>query len=274
MGLAAGMAVATLIGLWIKDEMNYNKSFDHYDKLGQMQMYQTFNNNRGPQSAIPLPLGKELKNFTDFKEVAMSSWNFEHIVAVDENKFTKNGMYVEPNFTKMFSLDMVKGSQNGLTDVNVIMLSETLAKSLFGSSDPIGKIVKIDNKADLSVTGVFKDFPYNSAFDEVSLLVPWSYYLAEQEWVRNSADLWDNNSWQCFVQLGDKATLDQTNGKIKDVILNKIPKEMSTLQPELFIHPMSKWRWHYHICMVVRNHRAFCIIAGLYQFYESEYRQK
>ena len=242
MGLAAGMAVATLIGLWIKDEMNYNKSFDHYDKLGQMQMYQTFNNNRGPQSAIPLPLGKELKNFTDFKEVAMSSWNFEHIVAVDENKFTKNGMYVEPNFTKMFSLDMVKGSQNGLTDVNVIMLSETLAKSLFGSSDPIGKIVKIDNKADLSVTGVFKDFPYNSAFDEVSLLVPWSYYLAEQEWVRNSADLWDNNSWQCFVQLGDKATLDQTNGKIKDVILNKIPKEMSTLQPELFIHPMSKWR--------------------------------
>ncbi|MBP6445275.1 MAG: ABC transporter permease [Saprospiraceae bacterium] len=242
MGLAAGMAVATLIGLWIKDEMNYNKSFDHYDKLGQMQMYQTFNNNRGPQSAIPLPLGKELKNFTDFKEVAMSSWNFEHIVAVDENKFTKNGMYVEPNFTKMFSLNMVKGSQNGLTDVNVIMLSETLAKSLFGSSDPIGKIVKIDNKADLSVTGVFKDFPYNSAFDEVSLLVPWSYYLAEQEWVRNSADLWDNNSWQCFVQLGDKATLDQTNGKIKDVILNKIPKEMSTLQPKLFIHPMSKWR--------------------------------
>jgi putative ABC transport system permease protein len=242
MGLAAGMSVATLIGLWIMDEMNYNKSFDNYDKLGQMHMYQTFNNIRGPQTAIPLPLGKELKNYTDFKEVAMSSWNFEHIVAVDENKFTKNGMFVESNFTKMFSLDMAKGSQNGLTDVNVIMLSETLAKSLFGSSDPIGKIVKIDNKADLSVTGVFKDFPYNSAFDEVSFLVPWSYYLAEQDWVRNSANLWDNNSWQCFVQLGDKASLDHTNGKIKDIILNKIPKEMSTLQPELFIHPISKWR--------------------------------
>jgi putative ABC transport system permease protein len=242
MGLAVGMAVATLIGLWIMDEMNYNKSFDHYDKLGQMQMYQTFNNKRGPQTAIPLPLGKELKNYTDFKDVAMSSWNFEHIVAVDENKFTKSGMFVEPNFTKMFSLDMIKGSQNGLTDVNVIMLSETLAKSLFGSSDPIGKIVKIDNKADLSVTGVFKDFPYNSAFDEVSLLIPWSYYLAEEEWVRNSSDIWDNNSWQCFVQLSDKASLDQANGKIKDIILDKIPKEMSTLNPELFIHPMSKWR--------------------------------
>ncbi|MFZ1559265.1 MAG: ABC transporter permease, partial [Saprospiraceae bacterium] len=242
MGLAAGMAVATLIGLWIMDEMNYNKSFDHYPKLGQMQMYQTFNNVRGPQTAIPLPLGKELKNYSDFDEVAMASWNFEHIVAVDDNKLTRSGMYVEPNFTKMFSLNMIKGSQNGLTDVNVIMLSETLAKSLFGSSDPIGKIVKLDNKTDLSVTGVFKDFPYNSEFDEVSLFVPWNYYLAEEEWVRNSSDIWDNNSWQCFVQMGEKADMDLTNGKIKDIILDKIPKEMSTLKPELFIHPMSKWR--------------------------------
>jgi hypothetical protein len=62
-------------------------------------MYQIFNNKRGPQTAIPLPLGKELKNYTDFKEVAVSSWNFEHIVAVDENKFTKSGMLVELNFT-------------------------------------------------------------------------------------------------------------------------------------------------------------------------------
>jgi len=241
-GLASGMAIATLIGLWIMDEMNYNKSFDHYSKIGQMQIYQTFNNIRGPQTAIPFPLGKELKNYSDFKEVAMTSWNFEHIVAVDDNKFTRNGMYVEPNFTKMFSLEMVKGTQNGLTDVNVILLSETLAKSLFGSADPLGKIVKFDNKADLSVTGVFKDFQNNSDFDEVSFLVPWSYYLADQEWIKNSMNLWDNNSWQCFVQMDEKADIDLTNDKIKDIILNKIPKEMSTLQPELFIHPMSRWR--------------------------------
>ena len=241
-GLASGMAIATLIGLWIMDEMNYNKSFDHYSKIGQMQIYQTFNNIRGPQTAIPFPLGKELKNYSDFKEVAMASWNFEHIVAVDNNKFTRNGMYVEPNFTKIFSLEMVKGTQNGLTDVNVIMLSETLAKSLFGSVEPLGKIVKFDNKADLSVTGVFKDFQNNSDFDEVSFLVPWSYYLADQEWIKNSVNLWDNNSWQCFVQMDEKADIDLTNDKIKDIILHKIPNEMTTLQPELFIHPMNRWR--------------------------------
>ncbi len=242
MGLAIGIAVATLIGLWINDELNFNKSFSNYPKLGQMRMYQTFNGIRGPQTAIPLPLGKELKNYTDFKEVAMASWNFEHIVASGENKFTKKGMYVEPNFTKMFSLEMVKGTQNGLTDINVIMLSESLSKSLFGETDPIGKIIKLDNKTDLSVTGVFKDFPKNSEYNEVTLFLSWGYYLIDQEWVNVSADLWDNNSWQCFVELGEGAGFEQSSIKVKDIVLNKIPKDMNTLQPELFVYPMSKWR--------------------------------
>lgn len=244
MGLAAGMAVATLIGLWIYDEMNYNKSFANYEKIGQVQMYQTFNDVRGPQSAIPLPLGKELKKYDDFSEISMASWNFEHIVAVGDNKFAKNGMYVEPNFTKMLSLQMSYGTQNGLSDVNVIMLSETLAKSLFGNSDPIGKIVKFDNNSDLSVTGVFKDFPHNSEFKDVSMFVPWSYYVASQEWIKRSEQLWDNNSWQCYVQLSEKTDYEQTNRKIKDIVLNNIPKDMITLQPEVFIHPMHKWRMY------------------------------
>jgi putative ABC transport system permease protein len=242
MGLAIGMAVATLIGLWINDELNYNKSFDNYSNLGQVRMYQTFNGIRGPQTAIPLPLGKELKNYTDFKEVAMASWNFEHIVASGENKFTKKGMYVEPNFTKMFSLEIVNGTQNGLTDLNVIMISVSLAKSLFGDVNPLGKILKLDNKTDVSVTGVFKDFPKNSEFNEVTMFLSWSYYLADVSWIKSSMDQWDNNSWQCFVELREGSGFDQSTNKVKDIVLNKIPKEMVTIQPELFIHPMNKWR--------------------------------
>lgn len=242
MGLAAGMAVATLIGLWIYDELSYNKSFKNYLKLGQVQMYQTFNEQRGPQTAIPLPLGSELKKFPNFKEVSLASWNFEHIVAAGENKFTKQGMYVEPNFTKMFSLEIVKGTQNGLQDVNVVMLSESLAKSLYGDTDPIGKTIKLDNKANVSITGVFKDFPKNSEFQDVSIFIPWSYYLAEQEWVKGSLNVWDNNSWQCFVQLDQKADFEQSNAVIKSLVFNRIPKPLQTLNPEVFIHPMSKWR--------------------------------
>ncbi|MCU0326309.1 MAG: ABC transporter permease [Spirosomaceae bacterium] len=242
MGLAAGMAVATLIGLWIWDELSFNKSFKNYSKLGQVQLYQTFNGQRGPQSAIPLPLAKALKNYPDLKEVALASWDFEHIVAVNDNKFTKQGLYTEPNLPKMFSLDMLNGTQNGLQDINVIMISESLAKSLFGSTDVVGKVIKLDNKANMSVTGVFRDFPYNTQFRNISFFLPWKYYLSEQDWVRNSESIWDNNSWQCFVQLNEGAKFESASAKFKDLVLQNMPKENRSLNPEVFIHPMSKWQ--------------------------------
>ncbi len=240
-GLAVGMSVAMLIGLWIYDELGYNKSFDNYQKLGQVQMYQTFNGERGPQNAISLPIKKELQTFPDFKEISLASWNFEHILANEENKFTKNGMYVEPEFTKMLSLKMVKGVQNGLKDVNVIMLSETMARSLFGDSDPIGKIIKLDNKANVSVTGVYEDFPFNSEFNEVSCLLSWSYYQTEQPWIKDAMTQWGNNSFQCFVQFTDKASSETAYSKIKDIVLNNSDKERKIFKPEVFVHPMSKW---------------------------------
>ena len=68
-GLAVGMSVAILIGLWVWDELSYNKSFNNYEKLGQVQMYQTFNGERGPQVAIPLPLKKEIEKYPDFDKI-------------------------------------------------------------------------------------------------------------------------------------------------------------------------------------------------------------
>lgn len=240
-GLATGMAVATLIGLWIYDELSFNKSFKNYDQLGQVQMYQTFNGQRGPQTAISLPVKKELQKFSDFKEIALASWNFEHILANVENKFIRQGMYVEPEFTRMLTLEMVSGVQNGLQDVNVVMLSESLAKSLFGNINPIGKTIKIDNKSDVVVTGVFQDFPNNSQFAEVSHLLSWKYYLSQVPWVKESENRWGNNSWQCFVQFNSTAHANTVNPKIKNIVLNNLAKEDHILQPELFIHPMSQW---------------------------------
>jgi hypothetical protein len=74
-GLAAGMAVAMIIGLWIYDEVSTNKHFKNYDTLYQVMMHQTFDGKRGSQQALPFPLGEELKaKYPDFKGVAMCDW--------------------------------------------------------------------------------------------------------------------------------------------------------------------------------------------------------
>ncbi|WP_337044694.1 ABC transporter permease [Emticicia sp. 17c] len=242
MGLAVGMGVAMLIGLWINDELSFNKSFDNYNKLGQAYMNQTFNGHTGAQMAVPHPLGKELREkYPDFKDVAMTSWNNDHIISYKESKITKKGIHTEPAFTRMFSLKMVKGQQDGLQETNSIMLNESLAKSLFGSEDPIGKIIKFDAKANMKVTGVFQDFPHNSAMAEVHTLTPWAYYLADEQWVKRAADEWDNNSFLCYVQLNDKTKFEPLSAKLKNLVLNKRNQEGKVSKPELFIHPMSKW---------------------------------
>lgn len=242
MGLAVGMGVAMLIGLWINDELSFNKLFDNYGKLGQAYMHHTFNGHIGSQTAVPHPLAKELREkYPDFKDVVMASWNKEHILAHKEIKLTKAGMYVEPAFTRMFSLRMLRGVQDGLQEINSVMLNESLAKSLFGNEDPIGKILKFDAKANMKVTGVFEDFPSNSEMAEVHLLASWAYYVADEQWVKRAVDEWNNNSFQCYVQLNDKVEFESVSAKIKNLVFDKRNQEERVSKPDLFIYPMSKW---------------------------------
>jgi ABC-type antimicrobial peptide transport system permease subunit len=242
MGLAVGMGVAMLIGLWMNDELSFNQSFDHYSKLGQAYMHQTINGRITSQMSIAHPLGRELREkYPDFKEVAMADWGSKHILAYKDAKFSRLGMHVEPQFTRMFSLKMVKGVQDGLQEINSVMINESLAQALFGKEEPIGKIVKIDSKSDLKVTGVFKDFAHNSDFATLDILTSWEYYKSQEPWVKNSYDKWAENSFQCFVQLNDNADFDKVSAKIRNIVLNKRNKEDRQTKPSLFLHPLSKW---------------------------------
>jgi len=60
---------------------------------------------------------------------------------------------MQPEAPEMFSLEMLKGSHSGLKDPHSVLLSQSMAKTIFGDADPMNKIVKIDNKPDVKVTG-------------------------------------------------------------------------------------------------------------------------
>ena len=89
-GLAVGMAVAMLIGLWIWDELSYDKYHKNYDSIVQVMQHQTFNGAVGSQESIPIPLGYKLREdfMDDFKYVVLSSSTEEHIIANDDKKLT------------------------------------------------------------------------------------------------------------------------------------------------------------------------------------------
>ncbi|MEP6950588.1 MAG: ABC transporter permease, partial [Ginsengibacter sp.] len=165
LGLATGMTVAMLIALWIWDEFNYNKYHINHEQLAQvMTTFIDQNNKMETATDVCIPIGDELRSKygSDFKNVSMASYNFSHVLAVGDKKITGFGMWVEPNFSSMFSLRMLNGNVNALNDPSAIFLSASMAKTLFGNEDAINKIVKFDNKDNYKVAGVYDDLPHNS----------------------------------------------------------------------------------------------------------------
>src|ERR1700761_8689087 len=115
-GLAVGMAVAMLIGLWIWDELSFNKYHKNYDSIAQVMQNMTYNGEVNTENAIPIILGTELhKNYRDnFKYIVMSSFGYTHILSFGDKKVSRTGYFMENDAPKMLSLKMVKGTDEGL----------------------------------------------------------------------------------------------------------------------------------------------------------------
>jgi putative ABC transport system permease protein len=242
-GLAVGMAVAMLIGLWIWDELSFNKNFQHYDRIAQVMQHITNNGDVSTQTAVPYLMGDELKKDygSDFKYVTMSSWTGNHILATGEKKITESGSYIEPQATDMLSLKMLRGTRSALKGYHSIILSESTAKAMFGDSDPMNKLIKIDNKFDVTVTGIYQDLANNSDFNNVTFMAPWQLYIDNNNWLEKATNPWANNSFQTFVQVADNADMDKVSAKIKDVRLKKVDKDDAAGKPVTFLQPMRKW---------------------------------
>ena len=246
-GLSVGMAVAILIGLWIWDELSYNKNYDSYDRIVQVWQNQTFNGVISAQTAMPMPLGYKLREDfkQDFKYTILSTWTDTHIISYGDKKLTKTGNYMQAEAPDLLTLKMQKGSRSGLADPSSIMLSASLAKAIFGDADPMLKTIKIDNQWNVKVTGVYEDMPHNSDFRDLGFIAPWDLYMTTMSWLKNARTRWGNNSWQIFAQLKPGVDIDNTSAKIKNVKLDGLKAQGDSVgmsaKSAIFLHPMRKW---------------------------------
>ncbi len=242
-GLSVGMAVALLIGLWLWDELSYNQYHEHYDRIGQVKQHLNNNGETQTWSTTPYPLAEELrKNYgSDFTHVVLAREDGDHILTYGNNKFTKRGIFFEPAATEMLSLKMLKGARNGLTEPASVLLSASTAQALFGEDEPMGKLIRLDNRLDVKVTGVYEDLPRNSTFHELTFIAPWQLYYNTNDWVRAAPDPWRPNAFQTYVQLAENSDFEAVSAKIKDAKLARVSAELAKKKPVLFVHPMSRW---------------------------------
>jgi putative ABC transport system permease protein len=242
MGLATGMAVALIIGLWVYNEYSYDKFLPNSKQLYQVKRNFDSNGDTLTFETTSLKLADALRNnIPEIEYVAESDWMGDHGLMVGEKKLFINGGVVGGDFLKMFQFPLLKGtSENVFRDPYSIILNQSTATALFGDTDPINKIVRIDNRNDLKVTGVLKDLPSNSTF-QFKFLVPFSYYEQTDKNVKESrAGSFGNNSYQQFVQLKPGVTYDKVEPKIRFIERSETTS-FNAMHSQVIFQPLERW---------------------------------
>jgi putative ABC transport system permease protein len=255
-GLAIGMAVALLIGLWIQDELSFDRYHDHYDRVVQVLQKEKFLGKTKVWEHQPFLLLDALR--TGYGAP------FEHIVAsvpaeglllsagaVNEKKMPAQGLYMDADGPDMLTLKMLKGSRSGLAaDPHSVLLSASVARALFGETDPTNQRVTLNDQWDpnnqkpVIVRGVYEDIPHNTSFRDAGFLLPWELYVAGNSYMRQQG--WDDHRINIYAELKPGVDLDKLSAAIADFELKKIRGLAGTARevaaaPKLLLHPMSRW---------------------------------
>lgn len=235
-GLAIGMASAMLILLWIQNEVSYDQFHKKKDRIYEAWNKATFSGKLQCWSTTPKVLARAIeKDIPEVEHAVRVNWPNTFLFSVGDKRMSVKGNIVDSNFFQVFSFPLTKGnSRLALMDVHNIVLTEKFSKKLFGDEDPMGRIVKVDNKDNFTVTGVAKDLPNNTVFD-FEYLLPWSY-LRYRGW---DDENWGNNSTRTVVLLKPNASFASANEKIRKLKVRYDKTEDPKW--EMFLYPSSRW---------------------------------
>ena len=241
-GLATGMAVALLIGLWVYNEYSYDRFLPEYQQLYRVQ--RNFNSNGDTLTfrSTSLRLAEALRTQIPEIEYVSESGGFgSHGLTIADKKFYLQGGIVGGDFLKMFKFPMLQGNaQSAMENPYSIVLTASAAKALFGNENPVNKMVRFENKNDLKVTAVLKDLPDNSSF-RFSYLVPFSYLDETVRGTReNRTGSFSNNSFNIFVRLKHNVNYAQVAPKIRDI--EHIEKgNFNAINSYVTLQPLERW---------------------------------
>ncbi|NRB51295.1 MAG: ABC transporter permease [Saprospiraceae bacterium] len=245
-GLTVGMSVAVLIGLWIWDEVSYNKYHEKYDRIGAVLQTQTFGDDVRTWWGQVLHLADYLRDnySSNFEQVVLADWEGDRLFSNGSTTLEETGLFIEPHGPSMLTLQMVDGTVEGLNSPNSVLISETMAQAFFGKSEVAGQTLTMNETTELSVEGVYKDLPQNAYFANAAFFASWQVREAElPEWLTRPSN-WSSNGFNIFVEIPKGLSFEQINANIKDAKLKGIiaaGDNDDRFNPITFIHPMANW---------------------------------
>ncbi|MBC3788569.1 ABC transporter permease [Spirosoma utsteinense] len=231
LGLALGMTCSLLILLWVQDERRMNRFHANGPRMYQVLENQQWTGSElSTTPATPGPMAAALKaEIPEVKKSVKLTWEEEHLLALGTTGFKEKGRYASPDLFSIFSFPFLHGNpKTAIAGPTSIVISEAVAKKLFGRTDVLGRMVRLDNTDDRQVTGVMRDIPKTSSltFDFVLPLEP---HEAKNKWLNE----WGNNGIRTFALLNPLVNVNRVNAKIRNMV-HRHDAKVTTITTFLF----------------------------------------
>ncbi|MCT4630494.1 ABC transporter permease [Winogradskyella sp.] len=239
-GLAIGITCASLIFLWVEDEMSFNTSFGNEDQVYYVPTNQQYEGEWRTFYATPGPLAQDMLNDIPGIAKASRSSGEELLFSVGDNIVKRFGRHADEDFLDIFNLKFIEGDRaNAYKNPQGIVLTQATANALFGEGEKVlDKTILVSDKSNYVVTGVIEDLPKNVSFP-FSWVAPFERYKTD-----NNADwmnYYGNNFSDTFVALDPEADFKTVDTQVRTIIEKKDADEVGV---QAFLHSMKDWRLH------------------------------
>lgn len=234
--LSVGLTVAVFIFLWVMDERSFDTFHANSGNIYRVMTNSTYPDGRMETYPTTSALLKDAikAEIPEAGEVALLSMETHMLIRNERSSFNEQGVYADSSLFSIFTFPLLKGSHtNPLPDNTAIVISEKLAKKLFGDNEPLGKPVQVDEANQFTVTGVFADVPANSTL-QFDFVLPLALFVKENPWTQH----WQSGGTQTMVTLKPGASLENANAKIAGLI----KKNCTDCRTSAFLFPYTRQR--------------------------------
>lgn len=221
LGLALGMGITILILEYVVQELSYDRFHKNRENIYRVIINQekegAFTPSQYITAAVAPSMAEEFPDVEHFVRFCNPQSAF--LTYGGKNFQVDNLTYADSAFFDVFTFRLIKGDpKTALTDPYKVVLTETTARKVFGTEDPVGKVLRLNGKENLLVTGVMEDFPNNSYLNFGALVSFSSLYLDKNLFLD-----W-NGGWNyiSFVMLNPGSNVDRLEQRFPDFMEKNI----------------------------------------------------
>ncbi len=218
-GLAIGITCAGLIFLWVENEMSWDQFLPKKNRLAVIHENQTYQGKVRTTWSTPRLMAAAIVKEIPGVAAACRVDPDNELFGVGEKSLYEAGAWVDSSFFGIFQRPFLEGNaRTAFLHPSDIVITETVARQLFGNQSAIGRTIRMNNKKDYDVTAVIEDFPANSTL-QFRWLAPMSTaYFTDNDIQTNN---WGMNSTTTYVELAPEASVEAVNARLKNYIATK-----------------------------------------------------